>query len=237
MPLQSIDRRANSTMDLTRLSALSDTPDKVLLVSDRTLYLLANLAQNEVTRYSLYANQLFDNGLADIVDPGQTVPATLVDTIANNFALEVTPEDGFVRPIIGIIGRNDVQSIPNNLDTLIQFDKTVYDPDGICSISSNSLNLVPGVWDIQLQVYYIYSAGTFRRLWLRVYGSANTLSGLVYNTVSTQVAMMTLNYRLYTTTNMGVFGTTHHDIGTAFNIGHASLRDASVRLSAIGYPL
>lgn len=79
-----------SVHDVARLSALSGDDCHVLLVSSRTLYLLANFAMLEVDFLGRYAKDIFDGGLVDVVDSGDT-EEVLVREIANNFGLEVIP--------------------------------------------------------------------------------------------------------------------------------------------------
>lgn len=110
------ERRSGSIQDLARLLSLDDTPGKVLLVSDRTLYLLANLAMDEVRQYSAYAISYGDADIYYAVEYEDS-EATDVDEIANNFGLEVVPVSD-IRPIYGFtaaaLGAD--QSIPHNTD-------------------------------------------------------------------------------------------------------------------------
>lgn len=96
------ERRSGSIQDLAKLLSLDDTPGKVLLVSDRTLYLLANLAMDEVRQYSAYAISYGDADLYFAVEYEDS-EATDVDEIANNFGLEVIPVDN-IRPIYSLAG-------------------------------------------------------------------------------------------------------------------------------------
>ena len=90
MTLRQSSRIAGSVQDLDRLDGLSDQPLKVLLVSDRTLYLLANFAANDTRIYSRYAKSYGDGDFYQAVEEDDT-EADLVDEIANRFGLEVQP--------------------------------------------------------------------------------------------------------------------------------------------------
>lgn len=79
-----------SVHDVVRLAALSGDDCHVLFVSSRTLYLMANFAMGEVDYLGRYAKEIYDGGLIDVVDSGDT-EETLVREIANNFGLEVIP--------------------------------------------------------------------------------------------------------------------------------------------------
>lgn len=105
MPLLRVSGTKGSIQDIVRLQALSDEPCNVLLVSDRTLYLLANFALNEVgwiTRYYDYITGVFYNYPLESSPDGE-----LVQDIANRFNLEVTPMgtlDGVIEAINNVAG-------------------------------------------------------------------------------------------------------------------------------------
>jgi len=82
---------------MQQLAALDDQADKLLLVSDRTLYLLANLAEFDITLYARYASMRVGERYVP-VESG-TADAVLVDSYVNAFQLEVNPMATNVRTV------------------------------------------------------------------------------------------------------------------------------------------
>lgn len=79
-----------SVHDVVKLAALSGDDCHILFVSSRTLYILANYAMGEVDYLGRYAKDIFDGGLVDVVDGGDT-EEEFVREVANQFGLEVIP--------------------------------------------------------------------------------------------------------------------------------------------------
>lgn len=90
MATRDAKRAGGSLMDIARLSSLPDDDCYVLLVSSRTLYLLANYADNEVNYLGRYIKEFLPGGLVDTVEAGDP-EEELVLEIANQFGLEVIP--------------------------------------------------------------------------------------------------------------------------------------------------
>lgn len=90
MTIRDVTRVSGSLQDVTRLSELPDDDCNVLLVSSRTLYLLANYAVSEVNFLGRYFTDEFAGGLVKVLeDSSPEVP--FVREVAQNFRNEVIP--------------------------------------------------------------------------------------------------------------------------------------------------
>jgi hypothetical protein len=107
--------------DVTKLSGLSESECHVLFVSARTLYILANLAENEVNWYSRYYSAVFDGGYVDTVEAGDP-EVELVDRIANNFRLEVISVNCDLLPVLEqlVAATEDISARLLTIDATLQ---------------------------------------------------------------------------------------------------------------------
>jgi len=140
MSLRDSSRMSGSVQDLVRLDALSDDPNKVLFVSDRTLYLLANFAGDDVYRLDRYAKEFIGGDWFFSVDPEDSTEVELVNDIANNFGLEVVPVGAYQPPWMSSAYRAaSTQTIPNNTFTKVDFDTLEDDTHSAFSLSTNGV--------------------------------------------------------------------------------------------------
>jgi hypothetical protein len=102
MTIKDSARVSGSLMDVTRLSDISEDECHILFVSARTLYVLANYAENEVNWYGRYYKASYQGGLIDTVEPDDT-EALLVDEVARNFRLEVISLNCDLLPVLEAI--------------------------------------------------------------------------------------------------------------------------------------
>jgi len=159
MILRDSARILGATWDLTELSDLSDSPDQVLFVSERTLNILANLAQNEVGFYGKYIGETLNGGLVRVIDDDDS-EAEDVDRIAQNFGLEVIPVGNWIAPSGAIAVRTAAtQSIPNTTVTKVVFDDVNYDPEGIFDLT-NDWAIIPQTAYYQVGIRLIWSPNT-----------------------------------------------------------------------------
>jgi adenosyl cobinamide kinase/adenosyl cobinamide phosphate guanylyltransferase len=102
--------------DVVTLLAYGEERNNVLLVSDRTLYILNNLSLVDIHQLGRYYTEKYSNGYASFLDDLDSEAADVMD-VANNVGLELFPVTD-IRPIYGFtaaaLGAN--QSIPNNTD-------------------------------------------------------------------------------------------------------------------------
>jgi hypothetical protein len=151
---------------------LSDVPDKVLLVSERTLYLLANYAMDEVRQYSAYAESYGDADLYYAVEFEDTI-ADFVDEIANRFGIEVIPVD--MRPIYSLTGALTAASAPIPHDTPTIFPISSFDelPVELVTYASNVFTVVrTGRMMISARASWAgSSAGGFRQILININGT------------------------------------------------------------------
>ena len=119
MAIKQLSRINGSVHDLERVLGLSADDCHVLLVSSRTLYLLANFATSDVRFVGRYFRQAHPGGLIDVVEPGDMEEADIA-LVANQFGLEVQP-----------VTCDLVQAI-NNLTVVIQNSSSMCDcvPNG-----------------------------------------------------------------------------------------------------------
>lgn len=90
MPLRDVSRVRGALMDVARLEALPSDDCNVLLVSSRTLYMLANYAVEEVNFLGRYFRAEFSGGLVDTVESGDSEVDFIRET-AQGFRKEVVP--------------------------------------------------------------------------------------------------------------------------------------------------
>jgi len=81
-----------SLHDMQELAGLSDVPDQLLLVSDRTLSLLQDFARVDVAFYARYAWQFAADAYVEVVEG--SAEAVLVDAYISALQLELVPVPG-----------------------------------------------------------------------------------------------------------------------------------------------
>jgi len=90
MTLRNANRVRGSIMDVAHLQTLPSDDCNVLLVSSRTLYMLANYGDVEATFLSRYAKQFYDGGYYEPVSIDDEEIDTVLD-VMRAFQLEVIP--------------------------------------------------------------------------------------------------------------------------------------------------
>lgn len=88
-----------SAHDMQELAGLSDVPDKLLLLSERSLSILNDLVRIDAAFYARYAQDISDGGYTPVA--AGTADAVLVDEYVNALQLEVLP----VSPEIKLLTR------------------------------------------------------------------------------------------------------------------------------------
>lgn len=121
MAIRDASRVRGSLWDVTVLSGLPSDDCNILLCSSRTLYLLANLAQNEVNWTARYYKNSFGGGLVETVEAGDT-EAELVDEFARLFRLEVIPVNCDILPVLEQMAaaQEDISSKLSTIDATLQ---------------------------------------------------------------------------------------------------------------------
>ena len=154
MTTRDASRVVGSIQDVDHLASLSDSPVNVLIVSDRSLYLMQNFGLTEVQNYHVYAKEFLPGGLFSSVGD-EDIEAEEVDEIARNYNLEVQPVSNIreVLPMTGVrTGSN--QTIPTSTQTDVQL--TTFDqlPTELVTYSSN-------VWTIHRTGRAIITASVY----------------------------------------------------------------------------
>jgi len=90
MGLRKYERISGAVHDYQRLLELPADDCNILIVSSRTLHLLANYAGYEANWYARFLRDLGSGGMVSPIRAGDA-EAPIVDEIANNFRLEVVP--------------------------------------------------------------------------------------------------------------------------------------------------
>lgn len=90
MALKRLDRIAGQVFDVAHLAELPADDCNILLVSSRTLHLLAGYAKKDCNFYGRYARDYLQRKWVDVVQAGDT-EEDFIDEVARNFRLEVIP--------------------------------------------------------------------------------------------------------------------------------------------------
>lgn len=197
MGLKDANRANGSIQDVTKLTGLPDDDCHILFVSSRTLYLLANYAQNEVSYLGRYAKSFEDGGLYAAVDPGDAQEIDVLE-IANRFALEVQPVCEDIVTAIGDITvelngiKTGIDDLSLNLTYIRQSVDTVSATNGCCDpTGENAPPVEPDLGDpdvddppddwVTWAAYYTYKCRAANRIaddWIATLNGLATLSGV-----------------------------------------------------------
>lgn len=115
----------------------SDEPNNVLLVSDRTLYILNNLSLVDVHNLGRYYLEKFPSGYASFVDEFDTEAEDIMD-VANNVGLELFPVSD-IRPVYGFtaVRTGTNQTIATATDTAVSWSSIDSLPAEFVTYASN----------------------------------------------------------------------------------------------------
>ncbi len=181
---------------MTKLSGLPDDDCHILFVSSRTLYLLANYAQNEVNFLGRYAKSFEDGGFYTAVEEGDAQEIDVLE-IANRFALEVQPVCEEIVAAIGDITAElngikiGIDDLSLNLTYIRQSVDTVSQTNGCCApTGENPPPTAPDLGDPATEdppedwatwaEYWTYKCRAANRIaddWIATLNSLATLSG------------------------------------------------------------
>jgi hypothetical protein len=115
----------------------SDEPNNVLLVSDRTLYILNNLSLVDVHNLGRYYLEKFPSGYASFVDELDTEAEDIMD-VANNVGLELFPVSD-IRPVgsFTMLRGSGTQTIPNATHTDVTWTTFTTPPADILAFTGS----------------------------------------------------------------------------------------------------
>ena len=177
MAIRDTARIVGSIQDVDHLASLSDSPVNVLIVSDRSLYLMQNFGLTEVQNYDVYAKEFRPGGI--FVSVSDEDPETEeIDDIARNYNLEVQPVSD-IRPVLSMTGvrTGSNQTIATSTQTDVQL--TTFDqlPADLVSYSSNVWTIHrTGRAIITASVYFDNHATGFRQLRIMRNGTVDILN-------------------------------------------------------------
>jgi hypothetical protein len=197
MSLKDANRAKGSIQDVTKLTGLSSDAGHILCVSERTLYLLANYAQNEVAYLGRYAKSFADGGMYSAVEEGDAQEIDVLE-IANRFALEVQPVCEEIVVAIGDITgelngiKTEIGALSLNLTYIRQSVDTISATNGCCSPTGENAPPVapdlgdpgsedpPEDWETWTE-YWTYKCRAANRIaddWIATLNGLATLSGV-----------------------------------------------------------
>lgn len=126
-----------SYWDVVTLLAYGEERNNVLLVSDRTLYLLNNLSLVDVHNLNRYYLEKYANGYAAFVDEFDSEAVDIAD-VANNVGLELFPVTD-IRPVGSLTAArtSGSQTIPNATHTDVSYTTFTTPPDDILAFAGS----------------------------------------------------------------------------------------------------
>jgi hypothetical protein len=178
MAILSDNNRYRSVNDLARIVLQSDTPDQVVLLSERSLGILNNLAEREINDYRRYASAFGDGDTYYPVESDST-DAETVDSLINNIRLELIPVSD-IRPIYSLTGSLTTSTSGIAHDTITDLPVTTIDalPAEIITYTSGEFTVVrSGRYTLSMAVYWAAHATGYRQCRIELNG---TLVGLAF---------------------------------------------------------
>lgn len=231
MGLRQMSRVPGSVFDLAVLDSLPNDDGQVLIVSSRTLYLLANLAAIDVVLYSRYATGWGDGGYYQPVDEN-SADAETVDEIANRFGIEVQPVSD-IRPIRSMTAVRSGSDLAIATATVTPLAFTSFDdlPADFISYASNVFTVErSGRLLITGSVLWQGHATGLRQARVRINGTLEYVDNIVPGSalvLSNHVSFApnlaagdTIQIDVYQTSggNLSVLGTTAPPYSTSFSL-------------------
>jgi hypothetical protein len=234
MAILADDNIYRSVNDLARIVSQSDTPDQVVLLSERSLGILNNLAEREINDYRRYASAFGDGDTYYPVESDST-DAETVDSLINNIRLELIPVSD-IRPIYSLAGAltTATSAIPNNTPTNLPITTLDAIPAELVSYASGAFTVNrSGRMALSMRAYWAGNVAGFRQCRILL---DSVVVGLAINVpATTQVYAHGVTINPYVFAGQVIKFEVSQNSGAALNLNGATAPSYLTSLSIVGF--